>query len=102
MGKKAFEGILAGINDAIAYNKGDKSRAGRVVHVKTIDVAKVRRKTKLSQKEFSKTYAIPLTTLRNWEQGIRTPSGPAAVLLHVIDKQPAVVTKVAKSVATRI
>jgi putative transcriptional regulator len=101
MSKKAFQGILAGLNDAIAYNKGDKSRAARVIHVKPIDVAKVRKKTKLSQEDFSRTYAIPLTTLRNWEQGIRAPSGPAAVLLHVIDKQPAVVTKVAKSVATR-
>jgi putative transcriptional regulator len=95
MSKKAFDKIMAGAKDAMAYSQGDKSR-GHTTHVKPIDVAAVRKKTGLSQAEFSQTYAIPLATLQHWEHGVRHPSGAAAVLPHVIDKQPATVTKVAR------
>ena len=31
---------------------------------------------------------MPLGTLHNWEQGIRTPQGPAWALLRVVDAEP--------------
>lgn len=97
MTKRAFDRIKASLEEAIEFAQGNNTGA-RVHHVAPIDVAKVRKKTGLSQAEFSATYAIPIGTLRGWEQGLRHPTGPAAVLLHVIDKQPAAVTKVAKKI----
>lgn len=38
----------------------------------------IRTKTGKSQKAFAETYGIPITTVRNWEQGIAEP--PAYVL----------------------
>jgi DNA-binding transcriptional regulator YiaG len=37
-------------------------------------------------------------TLTKWEQGINSPTGPARLLLRVIDQHPKVVRKVAKGV----
>lgn len=53
-----------------------------------IDVRAVRRKLGLTQAEFARRFGFPLGTLRNWEQGIRTPQGPARTLLLVIGAEP--------------
>lgn len=48
----------------------------------------VRQRLGLSQLEFSQRINVPLDTIRNWEQGKRTPTGPAKTLLRVLDKAP--------------
>lgn len=50
----------------------------------------VRARTKLTQAEFAARIGVPIETVRNWEQGKRTPRGPARALLKVIDKAPQV------------
>jgi putative transcriptional regulator len=50
----------------------------------------VRARTKLTQAEFAARIGVPLETVRNWEQGKRSPRGPARALLKVIDKAPEV------------
>jgi putative transcriptional regulator len=63
-------------------------RAGRLRLVRPVDVAAVRRKTKLSQERFARAFRISTHTLRNWEQGRRAPDGPALALLTAIDRDP--------------
>lgn len=86
--------ILAGLEDALAYSKGDHTR-GRAhrVRVDAVDVAAVRKRLGLTQREFAEGFKISLGTLRHWEQGVRRPDGPARVLLAVIDKDPEHVIK---------
>ena len=50
----------------------------------------VRARTKLTQAEFATRIGVPIETVRNWEQGKRSPRGPARALLKVIDKAPEV------------
>ena len=50
----------------------------------------VRARTKLTQSEFAARIGVPIETVRNWEQGKRSPRGPARALLKVIDKAPQV------------
>ena len=38
------------------------------------NVKEIREATGMSQKAFAKTYGIPLSTLRNWEQGSNSPA----------------------------
>lgn len=56
------------------------------------DVAKfarrVRKRLGLSQAEFSERIDVSLDTIRNWEQGKRSPTGAAKALLKVLDKAP--------------
>lgn len=83
----AFSKILAGLEDALAHAEGNDAKAQlRTLH--KIDVKKIREKTGLSQPKFAALFMIPVGTLRNWEQGRRRPEGPAAALLHIIDKEP--------------
>jgi putative transcriptional regulator len=57
-----------------------------------LDAAKfarrVRRRLGLTQVEFSDRLGISLDTIRNWEQGKRSPTGAAKALLKVLDKAP--------------
>ena len=80
-----FDSIRQGVEEAIAWKKGKKTGA-RVRTYSAMDVAKIRKKTKLSQREFSTSFSIPLSTLRQWEQGQRVPRGPAQALLKIIDR----------------
>ena len=48
----------------------------------------IRAATKLTQAEFAARIGVPIETLRNWEQGKRSPRGPARALLRVIDNAP--------------
>ncbi len=42
-------------------------------------------------REFALMIGVSVATLRNWEQGRRTPDGPALALLRVAAKNPVVV-----------
>ena len=48
----------------------------------------VRRRLKLTQAGFAGRFAIPLGTLRDWEQGRRQPDAPALALLRIIERDP--------------
>lgn len=56
-----------------------------------IDVRSIRLRTGLSQPDFAKSIGVPVATLRNWEQGHRTPTGPARVLLRLLERNPKIV-----------
>ena len=60
----------------------------------------VRARTKLTQAEFSARIGVPIETVRNWEQGKRSPRGPARALLKVIDRAPDVAFAVLGSAKT--
>lgn len=48
----------------------------------------IRARTRLTQAEFAARIGVPIETVRNWEQGKRSPRGPARALLKVIDNAP--------------
>ncbi len=48
----------------------------------------VRRETGLTQTAFAARIGVPVETVRNWEQGKRSPRGPARALLKVIEQAP--------------
>ena len=51
---------------------------------------RVRRRLGFSQAEFAMRIDVSLDTIRNWEQGKRSPTGAAKALLKVLDKAPEV------------
>ena len=78
-----FKSIKSGAEEAAAWKNGANTGA-RVRRYTAIDVLKIRKQTKMTQKEFSESFSIPLSTLRQWEQGKRVPQGPAQALLKII------------------
>ena len=66
---------------------------GDASHIEANDAAYargVRAGTKLTQVEFASRIGVPIETVRNWEQGKRSPRGPARALLKLIEKAPQV------------
>lgn len=54
------------------------------------DVAALRRFVGLTQQQFAAALGISVHTLRNWEQGRRSPEGPALALLRIAARHPRV------------
>jgi DNA-binding transcriptional regulator YiaG len=48
----------------------------------------MRERLGLSQKEFAVLVGVSVKTLQNWEQRRRQPTGPAEVLLRVVEAAP--------------
>jgi putative transcriptional regulator len=65
-----------------------------------INVVAIRQKTGLSQAAFASRIGVPVGTLRNWEQGHRSPQGPARVLLALLDCNPKIVEETLAEQAT--
>jgi putative transcriptional regulator len=80
---------MAGLEDALAYARGDPSRGvAHEIEVPGVDVRAVRTRLGLSQPKFAAMFRVSVATVRNWEQGRRRPEGPARVLLTVIEREP--------------
>ena len=66
-------------------------RAARSEDSRTLDASyarTVRGRTGLTQAAFAARIGVPVETVRNWEQGKRSPRGPARALLKVIEEAP--------------
>ena len=48
----------------------------------------MRGQTGLTQAAFAARIGVPVETVRNWEQGKRSPRGPARALLKVLERAP--------------
>lgn len=96
----AYNSIMQGLNEAVAFAQG-KDVGAKVHHVDVpaVDVAAIRARTGLSQGAFARSIGVAKGTLLNWEQGRRRPTGPAQVLLAMIDKKPALVTELLRQAA---
>lgn len=79
MDEKLFNELIDSVEEMDKIRRG-KKRASRRTIVKEIEVAAVREQTGLSQTRFARLIGVSKRTVENWEQGRRTPSGPARAL----------------------
>ena len=87
MKDELFKELVASVQEGGAILRGERA-ASRQFIVGGPDVKRIRANYKLSQGEFATLLGISVATLRNWEQGRRTPEGPARILLQVAAKHP--------------
>ncbi len=84
---------------ALAFADGDSSRGtAHQVKVADVDITHLREKLGLSQDRFAALFGLSSRTVRNWEQGVRHPEGPARILLQVIDREPEAVMRALRNV----
>ena len=100
MPSREFNDIMSGLEDAIAHAKGQETGAvEHQVEVPVVDVRAVREGLGMTQEQFAASFGVSVATLRNWEQGRRSPRGPARLLLQVIAQEPAAVKRVLSGLA---
>ncbi len=81
----------AALAEVEAMKRGEKT-AARIIT--PADMVKgLRAQLGLSQAQFAARFAVPVGTLRDWENGRRQPEGAALALLRVIAYAPDVVEK---------
>jgi putative transcriptional regulator len=83
----AFNELLASVKQAGNIRRG-KLRPSRTTTFRPADVQAIRATLGASQEEFAIMIGVSVATLRNWEQGRRTPEGPALALLRVAARNP--------------
>ena len=86
----AFAHVSVNEMDEIASGK---RKASRLFEVRPTSIGKLRKQIGLRQSKFAALLRIDVGTLRNWEQGMREPTGPAKALLTAIARDPEHVLK---------
>lgn len=91
---KSGKRILASAREALAFVEGRADKRRFKVHVpERLDVAVIRGKLGMTQAAFAAYFGVSLRTMQDWEQGHRSPSGPARAFLKVIDREPKAVRR---------
>jgi len=87
--------IIESMKEAVAIAQGAMPKDSYAVHIpETVNIKNIRTSLGLSQTGFAARFGLSLHTLRNWEQGKRTPDPAARAYLKVIEKAPDVVTEI--------
>jgi putative transcriptional regulator len=85
--KNDFDDLIKSVRQAGKIRR-KKMRPSRATTFKPADVKRIRSSLGQSQSEFAMMIGVSVGTLRNWEQGRRTPDGPAQALLRVAAQNP--------------
>ena len=98
MKEELFDELVESIREAGAIRRGQQPPS-RVFANDSASIRQVRSNYGLTQKQFAAMLGISIATLRNWEQGRRTPDGPARVLLQIAASYPDVILDVVRPLA---
>ena len=60
------------------------------VEISAKDIKEIREKTKMSQSVFAKMLNVNSSSVKQWEQGKRNPSGSTKVLLELLKMNPGI------------
>jgi putative transcriptional regulator len=52
------------------------------------EISSIRKTLNVSQSVFAKLLNVSLSSVRQWEQGLRKPSGSTMILLELLQKEP--------------
>jgi putative transcriptional regulator len=56
--------------------------------ITSVQIKEIRKKTNLSQTVFAQLLNVSPSSVKQWEQGKRVPTGSTKVLLELLDKSP--------------
>ena len=96
MKEELFQELLQSVREMKSIRSGKAKPSRTFTFDVPAEVAKVRDELGVSQPMFARLLGISEKTLQNWEQGRRTPSGPAKVLLKVAARHPQLLLEAVK------
>ncbi|KEQ17569.1 helix-turn-helix domain-containing protein [Endozoicomonas numazuensis] len=81
--------ILDGIEEIKAFKSGEGKLKTSILSEPS-PAKEIRKKLQLSQSAFAGFMGVSIRTIQDWEQGRRTPQGPAKALLRIAEQCPEV------------
>jgi len=90
MKAELFSELVESVREGGAILRGEVAPS-RTFEVEIPQVEQIRKTHDLSQPELAALLGISVDTLKSWERGRRTPTGPARILLQVVAKHPEIV-----------
>ncbi len=93
MKDELFDELLASVKEAGSISRGE-AEASRTFEFPDPDVKLIRERCGLSQTKFARLIGVSAKTLQTWEQGQRSPTGPAKVLLKLVQADPDCMLKI--------
>jgi putative transcriptional regulator len=99
MDKKLFADLVESMQQHNEIIAGTRKPA-RTTKVDAQSIKVLRARAGLTQETFAALIQVDLSTLRNWEQGRREPTGPAKALIRAITNDPKHVLKALEVGAT--
>ena len=87
MKKDEFNQLAESVRQAGKIRRGEM-KSSREIEYQPTDIKAIRLKLAKSQSQFALMIGVSVATLQNWEQGRRTPGGPARALLKVAEHDP--------------
>ncbi len=87
MKDEIFNELLDSVKEAGEIMRGE-TKASRVYEFPEPNVKEIRETIGFTQSKFATLIGVSLRTLQNWEQGHRRPTGPARVLLRLVQVDP--------------
>ncbi len=91
MKRALFAELLQSVTQAVAIERGEIKPSRSFTVNRRNEVTAIRARLGLSQNKFAALLGISSSTLKNWEQGRRRPTGAAKVLLKVAKRHPKIV-----------
>lgn len=90
-----FSGIMTGLEEALAYEKGTAKAEtiARKLSLPDVNVADERKKLNMTQKSFAHILGVSKRTVESWETGKSTPSPTARNLIYLISQDHSLVDK---------
>lgn len=81
-------GILDGLNEVLSDLNGTANSNLKKSVVYRVNPKAIREQLNMSQSQFASSFGIPLSTLKNWEQGRREMDATAEAYLKTISMFP--------------
>ena len=92
MKKSDFDKLVESLREGADILRGAKAPSRRFV-VEKQEVRQIRESLSVSQGDFASLMGVSVDTVQNWEQGRRTPTGPARVLLTIVQHKPGILAE---------
>ncbi len=91
---KVYEGIMQGLNEAIAYNEGKLKARTKTMSIEPVpefeatEIKSIRNELGMTQVLFAGFMGVSTKTVEAWESGRNMPDGPARRILAMVRMDP--------------
>ena len=84
---------MVNVGIEVAFTKKELDDLGVKIPLVTLsadEIKNIRKSMNISQMVFAKLLNVSLSSIRQWEQGARKPSGSTMILLELLQKDPTI------------